>query len=71
MHVNEEEAETVYLERTSKGPDDPEVLPIPATKETVIEDLKIVASNYEDNTNRYFWGITGLSFGLASFMTFL
>ena len=47
------------------------MLPIPATKETVIEDLKTVASNYEDNINRYFWGVTGLSFGLASFMTFL
>ena len=37
----------------------------------MIEDLKVQARNYEDNTNRNFWGVAGLSFGIASWITFL
>lgn len=37
---NEAEASTVYLERVAKTEEESEVVPIPTTKQHVIEDLK-------------------------------
>jgi len=59
------------LERTFKSADDPESFPIQASKETVIEDLNTKTKHFENNAGRGKFALTGLSFGIAAWMTFL
>ena len=47
------------------------MIPVPATKESVIADLNTESKNFEKNSNRYFWLTSALSFGVASWITFL
>lgn len=44
---------------------------MPATKETLIADLNTETKNFQNNANRFFWLTSSLSFGIASWITFL
>jgi len=57
---NEAESSTVYLERIAKTEEESEVVPIPTTKQIVIEDLKerIELNNKTKDRNVY-WGTIG------------
>jgi hypothetical protein len=44
---------------------------VPASKETLIADLNIETKNFQNNSNRLFWLTSSLSFGIASWITFL
>ena len=75
---NEEEAEAIYLERTFReylwyyySEEDPESIPLQASKESVIEDLKTQSRHFENTANRAKNGVTGIAFGVAAWMTFL
>lgn len=51
--------------------DEPETIPVPATKETLIADLNTETKNFQNNASRFFWLTSSLSFGIASWITFL
>jgi hypothetical protein len=54
-----------------RSEDEPETIPVPASKETLINDLNTESLNFQNNAKRFFWMTTGLSFGVASWITFL
>ena len=68
---NEEEGESVYLERATKSADEPESFPLPATKESVIESINTQTKNFENSAGKVTAGISGFAFTVAAWMTFL
>jgi hypothetical protein len=44
---------------------------VPATKETLIADLNTETKNFQNNASRLFWLTSSVSFGIASWITFL
>jgi hypothetical protein len=51
--------------------EEPESIPVPASKETLITDLNSETRNFQNNANRFFWLTSSVSFGIASWITFL
>lgn len=54
-----------------RSEDDPETIPIAASKDSLIADLNTETKNFQNNATRFFWLTSSLSFGVASWITFL